>query len=418
MSPSDKRIIVDKLFSMEIINRMNELVRKDLRDAKISIDIYDREIKSLNDTIKSANRELEKLKVRVDEDNTNRIKGITEKMMIYKPKLEEAKGKLIKWKNKKIEIEKAYNIFHSKKGQIGAEMKQLEKRLDLYHQDKCPTCETPFSESRFDLIREDTEKSIKVKKLELDDLEHNEKKYKAAYKETEAAIKKLNEFILKVNSTYNTLYNELKKLKGDKPKEFESIKNIISKNTRNIQKKEIEKVDEDDKFKHLLILEELYSDKGVKKRILESYLPTLNREVEYTLNELHFPYRLKFTNDFDPIMQHLGLDVNVETLSTGEKKRVDLAVLISIIRMIKRKYPTLNIFMLDEVLSSIDGDGIYDIIGLLQKTAKELNLNIFVINHSPLPIEYFDYRIEINKKDGFSDLNIEKFEVEEGNDTV
>ena len=108
----------------------------------------------------------------------------------------------------------------------------------------------------------------------------------------------------------------------------------------------------------------------------------------------------------------------METLSTGEKKRVDLAVLISIIRMIKRKYPTLNIFMLDEVLSSIDGDGIYDIIGLLQKTAKELNLNIFVINHSPLPIEYFDYRIEINKKDGFSDLTIEKFEIEEGNDTV
>jgi energy-coupling factor transporter ATP-binding protein EcfA2 len=112
-------------------------------------------------------------------------------------------------------------------------------------------------------------------------------------------------------------------------------------------------------------------------------------------------------------MQHLGLDVNVETLSTGEKKRVDLAVLISIIRMIKRKYPTLNIFMLDEVLSSIDGDGIYDIIGLLQKTSKELNLNIFIINHSPLPIEYFDYRIEITKKDGFSDLSVEKFETEE-----
>lgn len=418
MSPSDKRIIVDKLFSMEIINRMNELVRKDLREAKISIDIYDREIKSLNDTIKSANKELEKLKTKVEADNTNRVQAITEKMIVYKTKLEEAQGKLTKWKNKEAEIKKAYNIFHSKKGQIGAEMKQLNEKLDLYHQDKCPTCETPFSDERFDLIREDTEGKIKEKQKEIEDLEHNEKKYKAAYKETEDAIKKINEFILKVNSSYKALYNELQKLKADKPKEFESIKNIISKNTKDIQKKEIEKVEEDKKFSHLMILEELYSDKGVKKRILESYLPTLNREVEYTLNELHFPYQLKFTNDFDPIMQHLGLDVNVETLSTGEKKRVDLAVLISIIRMIKRKYPTLNIFMLDEVLSSIDGDGIYDIIGLLQKTAKELNLNIFVINHSPLPIEYFDYRIEINKKDGFSDLKLEKFEIEEGNDTI
>ncbi|MEK0338519.1 MAG: hypothetical protein QQN41_13905, partial [Nitrosopumilus sp.] len=80
---------------------------------------------------------------------------------------------------------------------------------------------------------------------------------------------------------------------------------------------------------------------------------------------------------------------------------------ISVIRMLKRKYPTLNIFMLDEVLSSIDGDGIYDIIGLLQKTAKELFMNIFIINQSPLPIEYFDFKIDISKNDGFSDLTLE-----------
>ena len=78
--------------------------------------------------------------------------------------------------------------------------------------------------------------------------------------------------------------------------------------------------------------------------------------------------------------------------------------------MLKRKYPALNLFMLDEVLSSIDGDGIYDIIGMLQKTARELSMNIFIINHSPLPVEYFSYRIEIEKRDGFSDMTIEKLE--------
>jgi DNA repair exonuclease SbcCD ATPase subunit len=417
MTPGDKRIIIDKLFSMEILNRMNDLVRKDLRESKISIDIYDREISSLQDTIKSANKELEKLKERVKEDNTKKIAEITEKMMAYKPKLEEAQEKLEKWKAKKVDIEKGYNVFHRKSGQIETELKEIKKKIRLYHSDKCPTCETPFSESRFELIRGDLEGQQKEKENELEDLKINEKKYESAYIQTKEAIKKLTDFILQVKSSYTTLYNELNKLKGDKPKEFDSIKNIISKNTEKIQKKEVDKLEVDDQFKHLLILEELYSDKGVKKRILESYLPTLNREVEYTLNELHFPYRLRFTNDFDPIMEHLGLEVNVETLSTGEKKRVDLAVLISIIRMIKRKYPTLNIFMLDEVLSSIDGDGIYDIIGLLQKTSKELSLNIFIINHSPLPVEYFDYRVEIQKNDGFSDLKIEKFEVEDLGDS-
>jgi len=414
MTPNDKRIIIDKLFSMEIINKMNELVRRDLREAKINIDIYDREIKSLEDTIKSANKELKLLKEKVKEDNTKRIQQITEKLITYKPKLEEANEKLIKGKNKRAEIEKAYNIFHRKRGEIETEIKEIKKKIALFNKDQCPTCETPFSESRFDLIRGDLEDQLNNKNKELEDLAINEKKYQTAHEKVQESIKKLSDFILQVSSTYKSLYSELMKLKEeDKPKEFDSIRNIISKNTSKIQNKEKEKIGEDKKFSHLLILEELYSDKGVKKRVLESYLPTLNREVEYTLTELHFPYRLRFNNDFDPIMQQLGIDVNVETLSTGEKKRVDLAVLISIIRMIKRKYPTLNIFMLDEALSSIDGDGIYDIIGLLQKTSKELNLNIFIINHSPLPIEYFDYRIEIAKKDGFSDLSIEKFETEE-----
>src|ERR1035437_8248564 len=100
------------------------------------------------------------------------------------------------------------------------------------------------------------------------------------------------------------------------------------------------------------------------------------------------------------------MNISVETLSTGEKKSCDLAVLISIMRMLKRKYPTLNIFMLDEVLSSLDSDKIYDVVGILKNTAKELNMNIFIINHSLLPIEFFDKKIEIEKKDGFSDLVI------------
>jgi ABC-type phosphate/phosphonate transport system ATPase subunit len=78
--------------------------------------------------------------------------------------------------------------------------------------------------------------------------------------------------------------------------------------------------------------------------------------------------------------------------------------------MLKRKYPQLNIFMLDEVLSSLDNDKIYDVLGVLRNTVKELNMNIFVIHQAALPNEYFDYSISIFKNSGFSDLKIQKFE--------
>jgi len=165
----------------------------------------------------------------------------------------------------------------------------------------------------------------------------------------------------------------------------------------------------DTDYKYLAILEQLYSDSGIKKRILENYIPTINLEIEYALNELHFPYRLNFTNDFEPELRHLGYEISVDTLSTGEKKRVDIAILISIMRMLKRKYPQLNLFMLDEILSSIDADGRFDFCQILFKLSKELKLNIFIVDHSVLPSEYFTQRIDIFKDNGFSDFTIENF---------
>jgi DNA repair exonuclease SbcCD ATPase subunit len=415
MSPNDKRIIIDKLFAMEIINKMNDLIRKDLREIKINLDLYDREIMSLNSSIQIAVKELERARTRVEADNTKRIIDLIKKMKSYQPKMVEAQEKLKTYQDKKAEIKKAKEEYQNQKRGLESEINGLKSKIDLYNQDKCPTCETPFSEKRFSLLKESLSESFSKKQTSYEALGPSGEKYDVALGKVNEAINKLNDYILQIKTAFNTLNNEVEKLKKEKPAEFSSMENIISKNTISVKKKEEEKVETDDNHKYLSILEDLYSDSGVKKKIMESYLPTLNKEIEFTLGELHFPYSLKFNSQFEPKLEHLGIDINVETLSTGEKKRVDLAVLISIIRMLKRKYPALNIFMLDEVLSSIDGDGIYDIIGLLQRTAKELRMNIFIINHSPLPIEHFSYKIEITKNAGFSDLTVEKLDDEEEN---
>jgi len=412
MTPHDKRIIIDKLFAMEVINKMNDLVKSDLRDIKMNLTLFDREIISLKNNINAAVKELTKLEAQVTKDNTDRIGEITAQITAYKPKLKEGYAKRKEYNDKKNEITQSYNIFLQQKSKINQEISQIQRQIDLYDQDKCPTCETPFSEARFELIKEELNRNIEQKKVSLENILTSETTYTTAFGKLNEGIEKINQFIIQYESAYRTLESELNRLKADKPKEFGSIRNIISKNSQSLSEKENEKVKYDDDFKYLAILETLYSDAGVKKKILESYLPTLNKEIEFTLHELHFPYSLSFNSDFEPELYQLGLEISVDTLSTGEKKRVDLAVLISIIRMLKRKYPSLNIFMLDEVLSSIDGDGIYDIIGLLQSISKEMNINIFIINHSPLPIEHFDFKIQISKNAGFSDIEVEELERE------
>jgi len=406
MTPNDKRIIIDKLFAMEVINKMNELVKKDLRDIKFNMDLFDREIKSIKHNIDVALKELQVLKMKTNDDNTQKIAEITAKLMEYKPKLEEAYLKRTEYNKKKDEITSSYNVFIQQKSKISHQIKHIQDQIKLYEQDKCPTCATPFSELRFELLKEQMVADMNNKNDELEVIKSSESNYKSAFDKLSAGLTSIQQFIIQYETSFKTLNNELKRLNEDKPTEFQSIQNIISKNSEILRKKEDDKNKFDDNYKYIAMLEQLYSDTGIKKKILENYLPTLNREIDYTLRELHFPYNLSFNSDFEPEMQHLGIDISVDTLSTGEKKSVDLAVLISIIRMLKRKYPELNIFMLDEVLSSLDSDKIYDVIGTLQKTAKELNMHIFIINHSPLPIEYFDFSIEIDKNAGFSSIVI------------
>ena len=413
MTPYDKRIIIDKLFAMEVINKMNDLVKSDLRDIKVNIQLFDREIMSLKGNIDTAVKELANLKLQINDDNTKRIKEITSKLLEFKPKIEEGYTKRTTYTSKKEEISTSYNVFLQQRTKLNHEIADIQKQITLYNKDQCPTCATPFSESRFDSIKDELNNEIVKKKDALDLINKSEESYTTAFAKLNEGISKINNFIIQYESSFKTLKSELIRLKEQKPKEFGSIENIISKNSKTLNTKEKNKVKFDDDFKYLAMLEEIYSDAGVKKKILESYLPTLNKEIDYTLGELHFPYSLKFNSDFEPELKQLGIDISVDTLSTGEKKRVDLAVLISIIRMLKRKYPSLNIFMLDEVLSSIDGDGIYDIIGLLQHISKEMNINIFIINHSPLPIEHVDYSVTITKDAGFSDMEVSKLEREE-----
>ena len=61
MSPADKRLIIDKIFSLEIINKVYELVRKDMKDLGNSINTSNSQIYSLDLTLKTSQAELDNL---------------------------------------------------------------------------------------------------------------------------------------------------------------------------------------------------------------------------------------------------------------------------------------------------------------------------------------------------------------------
>ena len=209
----------------------------------------------------------------------------------------------------------------------------------------------------------------------------------------------------------NNLQKEIDKIDSSKVELNDdtlfSFESLISEFTEKKSTKEDERSKNLIEQNYLEIFENILSDEGIKSLALKNILPHFNSIISKLCVELNVPYNVKFNEKFDCIITAMSQEINVKSLSTGEKKKIDFAVIIALLKMIKLRFPTLNILFLDEIFSSIDMDGINNIIKVLRDNIKEMSINAFVINHSPLPGEYFDKYIEVYKEGGFSKLRIE-----------
>lgn len=406
MSPNDKRLIIDKIFSLEILNKVYELVKKDMRELGNVINISNSQVYSLEQTIKTSNAELENLTNRNQDDN--------------KDVLEELKGKLTKIAELYKTQSDAYSQYYQKYTEICnsesqclqlyntqlRDCKDTESKIALFNADKCPTCGTPFHGEEFDELREQLTKKYEEQQNQLNLYLENYQTFSKAKGEYITSLSTLKSNIDKLLAKQNEYLIESKSIENaaSKSSEYASIQNII--NETLTAKTNLEKsIDESNNKMGLLnIMESMYSNDGIKQQMMENYLPTLNEEIKNTLIALSFPYTLEFDNNFDPHLECLGEPIEVQSLSTGEHKKVDLTVLCAILRMLKRKYPQINLVCLDETLSSLDYESSTDIIMYLQDIANNMSLNIFIVSHTQLDENLFDVRIHIDKNSGFSSL--------------
>ena len=406
MNPNDKRQIIDKIFSLEIINKIYEFIKKDLRELGTSINSLDMQIFSYEQTIKQSKEEIEKLKNNIREVSDDDIKKYQDAIltiddMILKNKASYDEHNIL-IKNNDVKLNEINNILNTLKNDI----KNINDKLKMFNNSKCPICGNDFNTDEFNDI-----------KVQLNnDLAEKQKQY-SMYID---GFNKLNDYIKTLRNNLNILnnnntqlqinrnnaLNQIKLLQSNisNDKQYEAINNIIINAEKSKNCIENDKKEYTNKINNLQILECIYNAEGVKKYIMNNYIPTLNAEIKQSLINLSFPYSLEFDNNFNAHLEYLGSEIPVSSLSTGETKKVDLAVLISMIKVIKRKYPQMNLICLDETVSSIDQESCLDIIKLLKDVSNELSLNMLIVSHVQLPVEYFSKRIEVFKHLSFSDI--------------
>jgi DNA repair exonuclease SbcCD ATPase subunit len=127
----------------------------------------------------------------------------------------------------------------------------------------------------------------------------------------------------------------------------------------------------------------------------------LNKKIEFYLNILS---KGSMHLAFDKFLDFDVSGLKYRSCSSGERKRVDLAVLIALYDLTNlRNKDNYNILVLDEVLDSIDEIGIEAAQELLLELNKRIP-TIFVISHNNILGQYFPSTITVVKEKGISRL--------------
>ena len=183
------------------------------------------------------------------------------------------------------------------------------------------------------------------------------------------------------------------------------------------QKQDIKKQQSEleSKQSNLKKLTDVFGLKGVKSHVLGSVLPFVNKQVEHYLDILtegkfNAYISSKSTTKSGSVNEKMSIDIisqdtgsEYSELSSGEQRRVDLAISLSLQDYLLSKMPDINLLVMDEILDNLDGAGIQAVMKILQEKAKTVD-TILVISHNEGLKDNFEKSILVEKVEGISKI--------------
>lgn len=409
MSPSDKKEIVDKIFGLESINKMLKIIRQEINETKNALSKYEDNIRFVEDSINKAKEELTLVENRVEEDNSEKIQSLKEsynELISKKEPLLEKKGKASEAKQKLEDFER--KIIKNKQ-EIQSNLDVIAKQKRLYESDKCPTCGSELTSDEHKHRFEEILNEEKTYKKQFQEIREKSTQLDERMQKAKTALRECESRLMDIESKSRSITSMIKDAESVKVnQQTDGIRRIIEQNISKLEELQNQRRDLMKKDGINRLAEDILGDNGLKKSVMENIVKPMNNQINTILSQLDLPFKVQFDGQFDAKLTQLSYEISTDELSTGQLKMLDFAVLLAMIKMLKLKFPTLNILFLDEIFSSLDPNNISRIVHILRKIAKEYNMNIMVINHAPLPTELFDWTISTSMKDNFSNLLVEK----------
>lgn len=403
LSNEEKQLLLDKLFNLEVINILNSILKDLNKNNKTRMASLDAEIRTLDESISSINRSIAKSIEKGKQDIQSEIDRLMAEMNAKKEDYKALKEKVDKIKEKEeiltkeIENEKKQYII------VQGDIKNVQREIDLYDSGKCPTCGTDFDSDHFVALRQallDKKSGFEAIKTEIETnitaIRERQTKLKQIADGTQTSYNDMNYFLKNCKTQIEQLTRK-KESEDSDTVDVEEFRNAIleleGKKSIGQDNVSITK----DKELYYKELNKIFGEDGVKKSIIAGIIKPINVFIADNINKMGLPFDVMLDETFTAEIRQFGTTIESDTLSTGENKRINIAILIAYLKLIRTKRH-INILFLDEVFSSIDIEGIDSILTLLKSFANEYNINIFVVHHAVMNQEMFDRILKINKE--------------------
>ena len=404
LTNEEKQLLLDKLFNLEVINILNGILKDINKNNKVRLASLDSEIKTLDESIDSIRRSIEKAIEREKENIQAEIEQLMSDMSSKKEDYKNLKEKVEKIKEKENELNEELDTEKRQFINTQNDIKNVQREIDLYDSGKCPTCRTDFNSDHFISLRQtlvekkDGFTSI-LKEIEenIKSIKEKQQKLKTLSEKTTTSFNDLNYLLRNYKAQIEKLTSKKSKESGKESVNIQEFQNTI------IELEDKKTVSQDgstickEKEMYYKELNRILSEDGVKKSIISGIIKPINHFVSENVKKMLLPFDVKLDETFTAEIKSLGISIEHDTLSTGETKKINIAILIAYLKLIRTK-KHINILFLDEVFSSIDLEGIDSILLLLKSFANDYNINIFVVHHAILSEEMFDKILKINKE--------------------
>ena len=403
LTNEEKQLLLDKLFNLEVINILNGILKDINKNNKVRLASLDSEIRTLDESIDSIRRSIEKAIEKAKENIQAEIDQLMLDMNSKKEDYKTLKEKVEKIKEKENELNEELDTEKRQYINTQNDIKNVQREIDLYDSGKCPTCRTDFNSDHFISLRQTLVEKKEGFTSILKEIEENIKSIKEKQQKLKTLSEKTTTSFNDLNYLLRNYKAQIEKLTSNKSKESGESVNIQEFQNTILELEDKKTVSQDsstickEKEMYYKELNRILSEDGVKKAIISGIIKPINHFVTENVKKMLLPFDVKLDETFTAEIKSLGVPIEHDSLSTGETKKINIAILIAYLKLIRTK-KHINILFLDEVFSSIDLEGIDSILLLLKSFANDYNINIFVVHHAILSEEMFDKILKINKE--------------------